>query len=201
MDHSFAVSLTWSDSGNEEQYDIYRRTITASATNNSFYGKLILPVYASDWIHLVTLEADTTGYIDNLVQEDTTYEYQVVASNKNGTTSSNIIEVYVPIARPGDFTLSAEWVGNIIHLNWTESLGTPAGGTITYSVYRSATEDFASPVPISNCQDTTSTECYDNSPSLTEPYYKVVATNLGGSTDSNIVKITPPVPKWHEISP
>lgn len=151
---------------------------------------------------MVTLDADILNYVDYTVTDGVTYQYQVMASNVNGDTLSNIIQVAVPIARPGEFTLSAVRLLDMrIYLTWTEALTSVAGGVVTYDILRSDTSDFSSPNTI--CSDVIDPrECFDNDPPLfSTVYYKAIATNNGGVTESNVVKVGMPIPIWKEILP
>ncbi|MBZ9578500.1 hypothetical protein KJA14_01475 [Patescibacteria group bacterium] len=184
-----AVSLYWTDAGNEEYYKLFRRS--------------------SEWIEIAEIPGEDNPeaiiyYVDYTVVDGQTYEYQVFAYNVNAPDgiASNIIEVSVPIAVPGNFTLSGLWVGNTIRLTWTEAAYTNAGGPVTYTVLRDSSVAFESPTIIcENISVPQPLECDDNNPTFSERYYKAVATNLGGSTDSNIIQMGFPVPIWKEIVP
>ena len=210
VDHHVAVSIGWSDAGNEENYKVFRRLAGESQfaeDRPSLWKKILsyilgqasLAAYENP---LVVLDADTLNYVDYTVTDGVTYEYQVMASNVNGNTFSNIIQVAVPIARPGEFTLSAIRLPDLrIYLTWTEALSSAAGGVVNYDILRSNTLDFASSITI--CSDIIAPrECFDNNPSLfSTVYYKAVATNNGGITESNVIKIGLPIPIWKEILP
>ena len=178
VNHRVAVSIGWTDAGNEEEYKILRS--------------------GSPLLVIATADADVLNYVDYTVTDGIIYDYQIMASNKNGDTISNTISVVVPIARPGEFTLSGKWDINKIHLTWTEALTSVAGGTATYTVFRDNSDTFESPITICVTIDL---ECDDSSPNFIEIYYKAVAINNGGSTDSNIWTVRPPLPNWKEISP
>ncbi len=207
-----AVSLSWSDSGNEENYKVFRRLAGELEFVNSgqdWWKKIInilfdkvLAAYESP---LVTLDADILNYVDYTVTDGQTYEYQVMASNVNGETLSNIIQVFVPIARPGDFILSWMWIKepDKIRLIWTEALSSVAGGMVTYQVQRDLTSDFSSPTIIcDNISLPKLLECVDKSPAYSERYYQVKATNNAlEPTYSNWIKINIPLPIWKEIAP
>lgn len=181
-----AVYLFWTDAGNEEYYKIWRvppsqtiATTTGYATPTDVY-----------WI-------DSSQ--ERELKDDQTYYYMVVAVNKNGETESNEVEVYVPIAKPGKFTLSGDWIGGKIYLSWTEAATTEKGGTVKYTIERDSDPSFSSPTEI--CSETTSTECYDENPSFSEFYYRAKATNNGGSTYSNTITLRIPLVRWREIGP
>ncbi len=180
-----AVYLFWTDAGNEEYYEIWRASTYQMIATTTGYATPT-DVYWTD------------SSQDREVKDDQTYHYKVVAVNQNGTTESNVIGVYVPIARPGNFTLSGEWTGGKIHLFWTEAATTEKGGTVTYTIERDSDSSFSSPTVI--CVST-STECYDENPSFLEFYYRAKATNNGGDTYSNTLTLRIPIVKWKEIGP
>lgn len=183
MDHHVAVSIGWTDVGNADEYKVYRAS--------------------SPFVWIATNPPNALNYVDYDVTDDATYQYQVAASNRNGDTLSNILTVVVPIARPGDFILSGSWMsgGAKIYLTWTEALTSEAGGAVTYRVLRAGSLTFDSSTVV--CQNISSPPliCYDNSPSSSEKFYKVEATNNGGITDSNILQMTSPLPFWKEVAP
>jgi len=216
VDHRFAVSIGWTDAGNEEEYKIFRRLAgesTFALENQSFWQKLLSYFFGKNSLAayeypLATTTADILNYVDETVAEDTAYEYQIIASNKNGETFSNIISATVPIARPGNFTLSCLRIaGPAIHLTWADASTTIAGGPVTFNLYRDDSEVFGSPTNICTVICTQipcdqPLECDDNNPSWLEPYYKAVASNNGGSTEADepcYVGFPPPI--WKEIPP
>ncbi|KPJ57232.1 hypothetical protein AMJ49_01310 [Parcubacteria bacterium DG_74_2] len=184
-----AVYLHWTDAGNEDYYTVFRRS--------------------SDWIEIATTSGKeipedtywTDKSWDRELNDGQIYDYKVIAYNVNGGTESNSIGANVPIALPGEFTLSGSEIDSTIHFTWTEASTTPAGGLVTYKVLRDNSKDFPSPTTICENITTPPFECDDATPTYLERFYKAVATNNGGSTDSNIWANEPPLPKWKEIAP
>jgi len=209
VDHQVAVSIGWSDAGNEENYKVFRRLDgeTEFANSGQNWWKKIInilfdKILAAYENPLVTLDSDILNYVDYTVTDGQTYEYQVMALNTNGETLSNIIQVAVPIARPGEFDLSALRLPDYrVYLTWTEALSSVAGGAVTYDVLRSNTLTFDSFLVV--CPGVVDPrECYDNDPPLLSAvYYKAIATNIGGITESDIVRVGLPAPIWKEIMP
>jgi hypothetical protein len=96
--------------------------------------------------------------------------------------------VFLPIARPGSFTLSRQITGDppIVDFDWTAALYTVKGGEPKYDVERSRTIGFISvPPPICNDVLHTVRTCEDTSPLRGLTYYRVRATNSGGDTFSS----------------
>lgn len=185
-----AVSLFWTDAGTEEYYKLFRGPDEIAQLPGEDSPEAI--------IH----------YVDYLVEDGQYYEYQVLAYNINAPegVSSNIVAILIPIAIPGEFTLSTSWVDAMaIHLTWTEAATTEAGGPVTYDVYRDNSIAFdTTDICTVVCEELICDkplECYDNSPSRLESYYKVVASNNGGTSESNIPGVTLPIPIWTEIAP
>ena len=209
VNHLVAVSIGWSDSGNEENYKVFRRLSGESEFANSgqnWWQKIINILFdkvsAAYENPLVTLPSDILNYVDYTVTDGQTYEYQVMASNINGETLSNILQVAVPIARPGEFDLSGTRLPDYrVYLIWTEALTSEAGGEVTYDVLRSNTLTFDPFLVV--CPGVIDPRaCYDNDPPLLSTvYYKAIATNIGGITESDIVRVSLPVPIWKEIMP
>ena len=213
VDHQVAVSIGWTDAGNEEEYKVFRRDqgeTEFAQKELPFWKKILkfisvqisLAAYDSP---LVTLDADILNYVDYTVTDGKSYEYQVMASNRNGDTLSNIILVDVPIARPGDFILSWSWIKEPtkIRLTWAEALTSEAGGLVTYQVQRDETSDFSSPAIIcDNISLPQLLECDDMNSTFLERYYQVKATNNAlEPTYSNWIEIDLPIPIWKEIAP
>lgn len=219
VDHRVAVSIGWTDSGNEENYKFFRRVSGESQFAKQkpslwqkilsyILGKTSLADYEYPLITLVAADNDyiddgrDLNWVDYTVTDGETYEYQVVASNVNGSTFSNILPVPVPIARPGEFELSGIRLPDYrVYLTWTEALTSFAGGQVTYNILRSTASDFSSPT--TTCSVVIDPrECFDNNPPLFDSvYYKAIATNIGGVTESKIVKVGLPAPIWKEIMP
>lgn len=209
VDGQVAVSLGWTDCENEESYELFRRL-----TGESYFAKVRQPwwervmsyflgrVAVADYDYpLGTSTADILNYVDYSATDDTSYDYRVIAVNNNGETMSNIITVPVPIARPGNFTLSGRQLGDgTVYLYWTEAQSSAAGGTVKYTVQRDSDASFSSPGVI--CTNITALECYDNSPSLSEEYYRVEARNKAiDPTYSNPIRVLLFAPTWKEIAP
>jgi len=186
VDYS-VVSLSWTDCQNENEYEVWRRLV------------------GEGFAYVDTVGSSTDAnvhYVDYTVEEDNTYEYLIKAWNTHGDTDSNPSEqIYVPIAPPGGFTLTGQWVSNKteIELTWTEAASTTAGGEVTYTVLKDDSEDFEDATIICS---TVGLEYRDDDPISGKPWYKVVATNNGGSTDSNVINMYSfPFPIWIEVIP
>lgn len=181
------ASLAWIDSGNENKYIVLRDGVEiAVLAQESYYSDEALIIY----------------YGDNTVSDYTDYSYQIAAVNNIGTTTSNIEIASIPIARPGEFTLSADFIKDedTIVLFWTEPASTAAGGLISYKILRDDTKDFIGAEIV--CEGITESpfECEDNNPDILKRFYKVEATNLGGTTKSNVFDtIAILFPVWKEV--
>lgn len=200
-----AVSLSWTDAGNEKSYKIFRRQ-----KGETFFAYQAVPLgkKLSHWLlgenlfaayenPLVTLGEDILNYTDYTATQGVDYEYQVRAENANGITDSNIIFAPVPIGTPGNFTLSGGSTGGVVNLTWSEAESSAAGGAVTYTVMRDSSNAFDSPTTI--CV-TISLSCIDSSPISSKIYYKVRAVNNGGFKDSNIWKKFI-FPRYKEVVP
>ncbi len=186
-----AIQFWWIGSGNADYYQVLRSTST-------------------EFSQIATSSSSTISYTDYTVKDNTTYYYQLIAVNKNGTATSNIVSIYVPTARPGPFALSGYWLEeNLIHLSWQGASTTPAGGIVTYELQRSNTSTFATfdKIYSVSCSPAhpscvSSQREYDDSPPLWHRiYYRVRATNNGGERFSNIWDTGPRTPSWREIKP
>ena len=183
-----AVSLGWTDVGLDPGLD------------DNFY-EILRSLDGTSYSSLATTTGDVFNYLDQPVGENTDYYYVVQAHNKNGGTYSNSVLAEVKIAPPGGFTLTGEWIGgtNKVRLTWTEA-ETGAGGSVSYDVLRDDTDSFDTPTLI--CGGISALQYFDDSPTFLEPFYKVVATNSGGSTDSNVIDMYNfPFPTWIEVTP
>jgi fibronectin type 3 domain-containing protein len=191
-----AVSLSWIDAGSEEYYKLFRS------------GSWI-EIYSKDTGEEEPPESGYYNYVDYAIIDDNNYQYKVLAYNQNALDgiSSNEVIVDIPIATPGAFSLSGSYdsISKKVSLSWTEARTTEAGGNVTYNVYRDDSKLFPSPTLI--CEGISSSDplelkCDDANPSLQEVFYKAVATNNGGTTDSfPIERIISFLPKWKEIVP
>jgi hypothetical protein len=132
----------------------------------------------------------TSPYTDaaNLVP-GTTYIYSVRASNADGTTYSNAVEVTIPQAAgiPGSFRLSVgvpDWGGEpggpSATLNWD-----PSSGASEYSIFR----DGSLAATVSSGVTTFSDA---NLIPQRQYQYFVRASNAQGRRDSNVVRVTMP---------
>lgn len=186
---TIATIISWGDINNEDYYRVMRTsspfTEIATLTEGDHYDP-----------------GDVLYYTDYTAEDGRTYEYRVVAVNDNGETNSNTIRVNIPIAPPANFTLSGTREDDRYRLNWTEASSTSAGGDVSYEVLKDTSISFDSAITLP-CPDAESLQqCYDEDTKFLERnYYKVVATNNGGSTDSNIVRIFPLSPTWKETAP
>ena len=162
-----SVGLTWTASTGTGPitYTVYRSTTSGSG-------------YASIASALVT-----NSYTDNTVSNGTTYYYVVKASNSGGSTANSNEANALPMLPPTAPSSLVPTIGVAnVKLDWTVASGL---GTITYNVYRSTTSGagFAS-------IGTASTNTYTDLTATngTTYYYKITATNTGGtSPDSNEV--------------
>jgi len=188
------VWLHWTDAGNEEYYEIWR---AAS------------PFVKIDERPGNEIPADV-AYVDGswyrILDDNKNYSYKVVAVNDNGRAESNIIFANVPIARPGSFTLTSEKQGLLNKLIWTEPSTTAAGGPINFEIYSDDSEAFSSPQNICTvvCLQTPCEEqlnCIDYTFGISAVFYKAVASNRGGSSESNIISAILSMPVWKEVSP
>jgi len=197
-EYMMSASIYWISSGNAEWYYIYRDGglgFTQIATTSS----------STEFV---------MSFTDYTVEDGKSYDYKIIAENKNGTSTSNIVSIYVPVARPGPFALLGTWLEeNLIHLEWEGASTTPSGGAITYELQRSSTSTFASytVLKVLSCSSTTPSckkekRQYDDAvPTWHRIYYRVKATNsYWGDTKprySNPWDTGPRTPKWKEIPP
>ncbi len=159
------VTLAWTASKNATKYLIKRHLLNSEDTQ--------------------TFETTSTSYMDDNLQNGTSYYYTVIASNSAG--SMNATEVIgtpvAPLVKPGEFTLTASPGDNVIKLTWTSSSG--VGG---YTLKRGSSSgiydktDF-SPSPLSSPFIDTSVI-----PGQTY-YYQMTASNSIGTTISNEVQV------------
>lgn len=219
------IEIKWTDSENETYYQIFRKFPADSFAyiGNAERGKNLFELFinkasaADTYLSPITTMiaadndyVDGAGYVsynDPTVQEDETYDYRVIAYNDAGSSMSNMISAYVPIAPPGNFVLSHENLPNSVKLVWTAAAYSVKGGPPTYTVYKDSTIDFSSPEIV--CEDVAdgppanpvNRKCIDSDISSGMAYYKVTATNNSPiSTDSNIDLAVNSL-KWDEIAP
>jgi hypothetical protein len=195
------VVLYWTDAGNEESYRLFRRESGVS----SWWQVAELSANEDPTAIIYYPDSAVSGLEDNKI-----YDYVVVAYNKNkpydggnpiySGSFSNFLKVSIPTAKPGNFTLSGAWQGKKINLTWTAAATTNAGGPVTYKAIRSNSPTFSTTY-ISGCQDILGLQCIDNTPSLSETFYKVIAQNNGGTADSNIINMALPALNWKELIP
>ncbi|OGZ26854.1 MAG: hypothetical protein A2365_03795 [Candidatus Nealsonbacteria bacterium RIFOXYB1_FULL_40_15] len=189
------VWIYWTDAGNEETYEIWRASSPFSQVDQ--LPGIEIPRNIS-WI-------DSSG--DRILLDEETYQYKIVAENPYGRTESNIIAINIPIATPGNFSLSGEKVNDaLFYLSWTESSTTPAGGPVTYEVFKDEDPNFSSPevICIIECQQLVceqALECSDTNPTLHQANYRVRSSNRGGYNFSSIISQMFIVPIWREIAP
>lgn len=225
LDSLGEVKLKWNDTQNEKSYEIFRRLQgetqfayvggeeSGSGWQDAFLNKAVA-AYTSP-VGVVIAGTDyvdpaPTGFVafnDTTVSEDVTYEYQIRAINDAGITSSNIISpVYVPIAPPGDLTLSYQYMPGNIKLKWTAAAYSVKGGPPNYTVYRDDSANFDSPVAIcSNVSDfpvdSNNRTCNDNNPLSGISFYVARAENNSPAyTESNHITVLGAL-KWDETTP
>ena len=225
---SVAVYSRWLDVGNADYYKIFRTSSPWENVTVDDSDPESCPILNAQ-INGLHTPGEVISFTDRGWQggssircgliDGQTYSYQVVAYNLNapfnslsgypyGGTVSNEIEVQVPLASPGDFTLSGARTGSMVYLTWTRAAVTPSGGDVKYDILRSNTSSFSSFIVITGCSDIVVPApleggCDDLAPSNFERFYKAVAknSNNSGETDSNIIEIDLTLPTWKEISP
>ena len=208
------VSLGWTDAGNEESYRIFRWLAADYPADSEVEPSEVINGGQLIEHQLVVLpggDEDSWNYIDYTVLENTIYVYKIMALNPNGGTWSGIVTATVPIAPPGDFTLTITRQGSDIKLSWSPAAFSPLGGQPVYNLYRDISPDFirdtdgdfssAVQVCAQNIQCDgigTPCVCYDNVPPTNARFYRVTATNVGGSKDSNVEAVQFPMPHFQE---
>ena len=176
-------------------------TLAASGTNGSVgltwtastgtgpitYNVLRSTTSGSGYSSIATAVA-TNSYTDNTVSNGTTYYYVVTSTNAGGTSANSNEANALPMLPPTAPSSLVPTVGVAnVKLDWTVSSGL---GTITYNILRSTTSgagyaSIATAVSANTYTDLTATNG-------TTYYYKITATNAGGtSLDSNEVSATP----------
>jgi len=201
-----AVSVRWTDAGNEQDIGGYRLFRSSGGP----FVDISADLGFSDGFPGNIVPTDVFQ-VDNTVVDNQTYTYRVYAYNAfapydplnplDGGIASNDIVVVVPIAKPGDFILSGVPIAGDISLKWKAAATTAAGGVVEYTVYRSDTAAFSTQ-PVVGCENLSTLDCDDTSANSSEPYYRATATNLGGSTNSNVVQLFNIFnPRWREITP
>ena len=211
-----AVSLSWTDASNEyDDPDLVDRAGYRLFREGS-PNELIVSLRGGDDAFY--------SYVDNTVEDNRSYNYQVRAYNNNtgpyvdssnlGGVFSNELLVIVPRARPGRFDMFGSVIsGGKVEITWEQAATTAAGGNITYQVYRGATQTFsvAGGTLLCTVLDTDPVDpnvvpliCTDAAPDPSESWYRVVASNAGGVQESNqtrqfLIAIFPGL--WREISP
>jgi hypothetical protein len=207
--------LKWTDAGPEKEYRLFRREGTSNWVE-------VTPAYIDEenrggwWPN--GDEPGDVPYNDFSAKDGKAYQYMVVAYNDyapfdfsytwtdprdSGGSFSNPLTIRIPIAKPSPFDLYAVYLADgRNYATWTAAATTDAGGTVYYDIWRSESKtDFSSAIKI--CADVVDPrECYDINPPLSsEVYYKAIARNLGGETESNIAEVSLPSPLWKEILP
>jgi hypothetical protein len=141
---------------------------------------------------LATLGADTTNYTDSAVSSGNTYTYRVYAMNAEGTSgNSNLASVVVPsqLAAPSSVMATAERVGNSpndrVTLIWTDNANNETG----FTIQRATNATFTANLVTSTVGPDTTTFTTGNVPRNMAFYFRVWATNAGGS--SATVNATP----------
>jgi fibronectin type 3 domain-containing protein len=178
-----AIALSWSASSGATSYTVFR--------NGS---------------SIATLGSQTTAYNDSAPISGT-FTYFIRATDGNGTTDSNSVQVSVPncLPAPGAFTLSGnEYCDNStqtrkpgVHLSWTAS-----SNATSYDVYQHNGRIGQGLSASVRSVDITSSEFFVGA----QPQFYIVAVNNTGTTHSNtiVVPITsnacPPLPTAPTLS-
>jgi len=170
-----AVNLTWTDNAtNETAYVVQRALdgVTFSA--------------------LATLGADSTSYSDAAVTGGNTYTYRVYAMNVDGASNPSnlaIATIGAQLAAPTNVSATAARVGNgpndRITLTWTDNANNETG----YTIQSATNATFTINVVTTTVGANTTTFTTGNVPRNTAFYFRVWATNAGGS--SATVNATP----------
>ena len=150
------VTLNWNASAGATSYTVYRGTVSGGETS-----------YASG--------ITTNSHQDTGVTNGTTYYYKVTATNSGGTSGFSNEAFATPVSPPPAPTNLTATPGNaIVTLNWNIS-----SGATSYTVYRGTASggetSYASGITTNSYQDTGVTNG-------TTYYYKVTATNIGGTS-------------------
>ncbi|MCU1229188.1 MAG: Protein of unknown function precursor, partial [Acidobacteria bacterium] len=177
------IALSWSTSAGATSYSVYR--------NDS---------------PIATIGAQTTAYNDSAPISGS-FSYFIRATDGNGTTDSNTVQVQVPncLPPPGAFTLSGnEYCDNStqtrrpgVHLSWTAS-----SNATSYDVYQNNGRILQGLSANQRSLDIISSEFFVGS----QPQFYVVAVNNTSTTASNtiLVPITsnacPPLPTSPTLS-
>ncbi|OGZ57555.1 MAG: hypothetical protein A2827_03025 [Candidatus Spechtbacteria bacterium RIFCSPHIGHO2_01_FULL_43_30] len=220
-----SVSISWSDSGPEQDYRVFR-SINGGAT----FSEIAHLVAGSEYFdsdstifYVDNTITDGVSYVYRIYAYNNSASFDSSnplksfnsTSEPEGGIASNDLNTAIPIAIPGPFTAEGQWINlqtGPFRVTWEESDTTANGECIIYNVLKDDNVNFSSPQVV--CSDITEEspdcrgvpgpedlECDDVAPTLFERFYKVTATNVAGSTDSSIVELTPPLPKYKEITP
>lgn len=134
----------------------------------------------------------TSPYNDTNIQENTSYEYSIAASNNSGLPAhtTNVTAFYSALQTPLQFNTSQTSATDTqINLPWTTAAGT---GPVTYKLYRYSGGVLGSPIYTSP-----STAAYsDGTPALAQNTvytYQVSATNTAPSASELFAAATYPV--------
>jgi YD repeat-containing protein len=105
--------LSWSDNAeNETGYTIYRRQLFPDGVQNDRYSPL------------ATLPANSTGYVDDTIRSQQSYEYWVVATNDDGESAEPMPMIAVD---PTPFVIKTfeveDNIGDLIAVTFTSNSG------------------------------------------------------------------------------
>lgn len=217
-----STSLSWTDSGSEQDYRIFR-------SDGGPLVEIAHLVSGVDYLDSdTTIFYVDNSVIDGMNYAYRIYAYNNSASydslntlksfnasdEPEGGIASNDLLVFVPVAVPGVFSAEGVWVNlqtGPFRITWTAAPTTANGGCVNYTVYNDDNASFSSPVVVctditeaSDCRGVSGPDllrCDDTTPTLAERFYRVTATNVGGSTNSNTVELEPPLPQYREIAP
>ncbi len=228
-----AVPLKWKDVGNtyglsdvaEEKfgYRLFRRS-SPFAEIEKFAGlqDSDSPLFFTDSTQNGSTIVDGQTYFYRLRAYNAFADYDSAdashAEGEAGGIASGDLEVVIPIAIPGNFNLCdpgngapCSTVSEQITLRWTQAATTAAAEQVAYNVYRydggndGTGFNTGTATLLPGCENLVDFNrlCVDDDTDPNEGWYKVVATNLGGSTQSNpaspFIAFFPEL--WKEISP
>lgn len=161
---------------------------TASTGDGTITYNILRSTTSGPGFTTIASGVDTTGYTDNSVANGTAYYYKISATNIAGTSPGSGEATSLPMFPPtAPSSLTATTGTANTQLNWNVSSGL---GTINYSILRSVSSGSG----FSTLDTNISTTNYTDLTSLNGVtyYYKVIATNAGGSSlDSNEIISTP----------
>lgn len=165
------LQLTWHDIAGEESYTIERRTLPSDT-----------------WQTLATTTVGITAYVDSGLQAGESYAYRITATNGPQLQSPTSDPLIFLFAAPSQPTLSGALDGpTAARLNWSAS-----ERATSYRLSRQVDGGSWSILLTTNTSTLTYLDASLNSGS-TYAYRLEALNNLGTSTPSPVVNITPPL--------